>query len=227
MVNSVSNIASANNVSPNKGSLGKDDFLKLMIQQLKNQDPLNPLDGTEYASQLAQFSSLEQLTNLNSSITKSMDINYMLTQSINNTMVATLIGKEVKIDGNNISAVGQEKIDLGYNLPTQAKSVTVKIMDSNGTVVKMIDGSVEAGTCKVSWDLYDNNGIKVRNGEYTFEVEAYNMAGEKMTIPTYKVGLIDGVRFSDKGSMLLVGGAEYSISDILEILNSLNDGGNK
>ncbi|MDQ7817310.1 MAG: flagellar hook capping FlgD N-terminal domain-containing protein [Melioribacteraceae bacterium] len=224
MVNSILNTNSANNVTPNKGTLGKDDFLKLMIQQLKNQDPLNPLDGTEYASQLAQFSSLEQLTNLNSSITKSMDINYLLTQSINNTMIATLIGKEVKIDGNNISAVGQEKIELGYNLPVQAKSVTVKIFDSNGTVVKMIDGTVEAGVSKVSWDLYDNNGIKVRNGEYTFEVDAYNMAGEKMTIPTYKVGLIDGVRFTDKGSMLLVGGAEYSISDILEILNN---GGNK
>lgn len=227
MINSVTNMASPNNVSANKGTLGKDDFLKLMIQQLKNQDPLNPLDGTDYASQLAQFSSLEQLTNLNSSITHSMDLNYMLTQSINNTMVATLIGKEVKLDGNNISAVGQEKIEIGYNLPVQARSVTVKILDSYGNIVKMIDGSVEAGTCKVSWDLYDNNGTKVTNGEYKFEVEAYNMAGEQMTISSYKVGLIDGVRFSDKGSMLLVGGAEYSISDILEILNSLNNGGDK
>lgn len=227
MVNSITNTTSANNVSANKGTLGKDDFLKLMIQQLKNQDPLNPLDGTDYASQLAQFSSLEQLTNLNSSITQSMDLNYMLTQSINNTMVATLIGKEVKLDGNNISAVGQEKIDIGYNLPVQARSVTVKILDSNGTIIKMIDGSVEAGNCKVSWDLNDNNGTKVTNGEYKFEIEAYNMAGEQMTISSYKVGLIDGVRFSDKGSMLLVGGAEYSISDILEILNSLNNGGDK
>lgn len=226
MVNSITNTASTANVKENKGTLGKDDFLKLMIQQLKNQDPLNPLDGTEYASQLAQFSSLEQLTNLNSSITKSMDVNYMLTQSINNTMVATLIGKEVKIDGNNLTVIGQEKIDLGYNLPVQAKNVVVKVLDSNGNVVRLMDGSVEAGRAKVSWDLCDNNGEKVKNGNYTFEVEAYNMSGEKMKLSTYKIGLIDGVRFTQNGSMLLVGGAEYSISDILEILNSSNNGGN-
>jgi len=226
MVNSITNTASTANVKENKGTLGKDDFLKLMIQQLKNQDPLNPLDGTEYASQLAQFSSLEQLTNLNSSITKSMDVNYLLTQSINNTMVATLIGKEVKIDGNNLTVIGQEKIDLGYNLPVQAKNVVVKVLDSNGNVVRLMDGSVEAGRAKVSWDLCDNNGEKVKNGNYTFEVEAYNMSGEKMKLSTYKIGLIDGVRFTQNGSMLLVGGAEYSISDILEILNSSNNGGN-
>jgi len=226
MVNNITNSAATNNVKANKGTLGKDDFLKLMIQQLKNQDPLNPLDGTEYASQLAQFSSLEQLTNLNAAITKSMDVNYLLTQSINNTMVATLIGKEVKIDGNNLNVIGQEKIDLGYDLPVQAKNVVIKIYDNNGNVVKLLDGSVEAGRAKVCWDLSDNNGEKVKNGNYTFEVEAYNMSGEKMTLTTYKIGLIDGVRFTDKGSMLLVGGAEYSISDILEILNSSNNGGN-
>lgn len=227
MVNSITNATAAGMVKENKGTLGKDDFLKLMIQQLKNQDPLNPLDGTEYASQLAQFSSLEQLANLNSSITKSMDVNYLLTQSINNTMVANLIGKEVKISGNKISAVGQENIDIGYNLPVQAKSVVIKISDKNGNIVRMIDGTVEAGACKVSWDLCDNNGNKVNNGDYTFEVEAYNIGGEKMTLSTYKLGLIDGVRFTENGSMLLVGGAEYSISDILEILNRSNNGGNE
>ncbi|MEW6507410.1 MAG: flagellar hook capping FlgD N-terminal domain-containing protein [Bacteroidota bacterium] len=225
MVNNITNAAAASNVKANKGTLGKDDFLKLMIQQLKNQDPLNPLDGTEYASQLAQFSSLEQLTNLNASITKSMDVNYLLTQSINNTMVATLIGKEVKIDGNNLNVMDQEKIDLGYDLPAQAKNVVVKIVDSNGNVIRLLDGNADAGRSKVSWDLCDNNGEKVRNGNYTFEVEAYNMNGEKMTFSKYIIGLIDGVRFTNNGSMLLVGGAEYSISDILEILNSSFNGG--
>jgi flagellar basal-body rod modification protein FlgD len=225
MVNNITNAAAASNVKANKGTLGKDDFLKLMIQQLKNQDPLNPLDGTEYASQLAQFSSLEQLTNLNASITKSMDVNYLLTQSINNTMVATLIGKEVKIDGNSLNVMDQEKIDLGYDLPAQAKNVVVKIVDSNGNVIRLLDGNSDAGKSKVSWDLCDNNGEKVRNGNYTFEVEAYNMNGEKMTFSKYIIGLIDGVRFTNNGSMLLVGGAEYSISDILEILNSSFNGG--
>lgn len=122
-----------------KNALGKDDFLKMLIAQLKNQDPLNPLEGTEFAAQLAEFSSLEQLSNLNSYTKQSIDSNYLLTQSINNTLVATLIGKEVKIESAEINVNGQEKITLGYELATPASSVTIKIMDENGRVVKNID----------------------------------------------------------------------------------------
>ncbi len=226
MVDQVSSTTSSSQVSSSNSTLEKDDFLKLMIAQLKNQDPLNPLDGTDYASQLAEFSSLEQLTNLNSYMQQSIDTNYLLTQSINNTLMANLIGKEVKIDGESLSVVGQDNIDIGYNLPTQAKSVNIKIIDSNGTVVKTIEGSVEAGNNKVSWDLYDNNGTKVNNGDYTIEVEAYNMSGEEMTISSYKIGIIGGIRYTDEGTMLVIDGAEYSISDIIEVLNSSNNGGN-
>lgn len=227
MVDPVSNTSSSSSqVSSNNSTLDKDDFLKLMIAQLKNQDPLNPLDGTDYASQLAEFSSLEQLTNLNTYMQQSIDTNYLLTQSINNTLMANLIGKEVKIDGESLEVVGQDSIDLGYYLPTQAKSVTINILDENGTVVKTIDGSLEAGSNKVSWDLYDNNGTKVTNGSYTFEIEVYNMSGEEITVSSYKIGSIDGVRYTDNGTMLLIDGAEYSISDIIEVLNSSDNGGN-
>ncbi|MEW6193521.1 MAG: flagellar hook assembly protein FlgD [Bacteroidota bacterium] len=226
MVDPINSTTSSSQVSSNNSTLDKDDFLKLMIAQLKNQDPLNPLDGTDYASQLAEFSSLEQLTNLNSYMQQSIDTNYLLTQSINNTLMANLIGKEVKIDGETLSVVGQENIDIGYNLPAQAKNVNIKIVDSNGTVVKTIEAPVEAGSNKVSWDLYDNNGTKVNNGGYTIEIEAYNMSGEQMTVSSYKIGIIDGIRYTDDGTMLVIDGAEYSISDIIEVINSSNNGGN-
>lgn len=225
MVNEINSTNGSQTQTTNKTSLGKDDFLKLMIAQLKNQDPLNPMEGTEYASQLAQFSSLEQLTNLNSYLKQSIDSNFLLTQSVNNTMMANLIGKEVKVSGNDLNVVGQDSISLGYNLPTNAKSVIINIYNENGTLVKKLDGTKETGLNKLSWDLSDNNGVKVNNGTYYYEIEATNLYDEKMTLNSFKVGLIDGIRYSEFGTMLLIDGAEYSITDIMEILNNKNIGG--
>jgi len=206
-----------------KSSLGKDDFMKLMISQLKNQDPLNPMDGTQFSAQLAQFSSLEQLSNLNSYMKESIDANAILTQSINNTLITGLIGKDVKIGGGNVKLNGQESLILGYNLPSQAKSAQLNIYNESGTLVKTIDNlSTNSGDSKLSWDLTDNNGNKLPNGNYTFQVQALGNSGEVLSANLYKIGTLDGVRFTDQGTVLIVGGAEYSIADIAEVLNPQN-----
>jgi len=206
-----------------KSSLGKDDFMKLMISQLQNQDPLNPMDGTAFSAQLAQFSSLEQLTNLNTYMKQSIDANATLTQSINNTLITGLIGKGVKLSGGDIKVNGQDSITLGYNLPTEAKTAQINIYNESGALVKTLDGiSTTAGDNKLSWDLTDNNGNKLPKGNYKFEVDAVNLSGDNMTLDIYKVGTIDGVRFTDQGTVLLVGGAEYSLADIAEVLNNTN-----
>lgn len=232
MVDSVTNLintSSVKNTRTSKSTLGKDDFLKLMISQLKNQDPLSPMDGTQYAAQLAQFSSLEQLTNLNDAVKLSMETNSQLTQAINNTMMATLIGKDVKLDGNKLILSGQENITLGYNLPVEAKNVQLKIYNANGALVKTMNvDSSKIGDNKLSWDLTDNSGNKLTNGNYTFAVEATNLNGEAMTVSLFKYGTIDGVKFTnDKGTVILINGAQYSISDISEVLNPNNKGDGK
>ncbi len=212
-----------NNATNTKGKseLGKDDFLKLMITQLKNQDPTEPLDSSAYASQLAQFSSLEQLTNINTSLNTSLDANYLLTQSINNTMSASWIGKDAKLSGNVLSNNGQEKISLGYNLPAEASDVTIKIYNKSGALVKTIENCEKnAGDHKLSWDFYDNNGVKLSKGDYTFKVEAKTTDGKSMTVESYRIGTIDSVKYTTNGTVLMIGNVGYSLSDIAEILNS-------
>jgi flagellar basal-body rod modification protein FlgD len=207
-----------------KSELGKDDFLKLMITQLKNQDPTEPLDSSAYASQLAQFSSLEQLTNINTSLNTSLDANYLLTQSINNTMSASWIGKDAKLSGNVLNNNGQEKISLGYNLPAEASDVTIKIYNKSGALVKTIENCEKnAGDHKLSWDFYDNNGVKLAKGDYTFSVEAKTTDGKSMTVESYRIGTIDSVKYTSSGTVLMIGNVGYSLSDIAEILNSTGD----
>ena len=227
MFNSVGSINSVNfNEPKGKSVLGKDDFMKLMLMQLKNQDPLSPLDGTEFASQLAQFGSLEQLTNMNKSLETSINANYQLTQSINNTLTAALIGKEVKIEGSGLTYKGQEEIAIGYNLPSNAESVTIKVYDKFGNIVKTINNlSNLSGDHKLFWDFTDNNGEKVPFGEYTFEVDARNSERQNIKVKMYKIGTIDSIKFSENGTRLVVNGVEYLLSDILEIMNPNASGG--
>ncbi len=223
-VNNLDFIGNSNAYQPQPGKtqLGKDDFLHLMIEQMKYQDPLNPLDGTEFTAQLAQFSSLEQLSNMNDLLNASINANYQLIQAVNNTMTATLIGKEIKIDNTNISYTGQENAYIGYKLPADASNVTIKIYDENGNVVRTIDDvATSSGTHKVSWDFTDDNGNKVPQGNYSFKVEATAMNGEdEMTFDYYQVGIIEGIKFTQNGTMLVVNGAEIPLSDVMEIFQS-------
>ncbi len=206
-------------------NMDKDAFLELMIAQLKNQDPLDPMDGTEYASQLAQFTSLEQLTNLNESMNKSIEADYFLSQSINNTLTATLIGNDVKLASPTLHNVGQDNAEFGYTLPVDASKVTVKIYNEHGALIKTIEKeNTPSGDHKLSWDFFDDNGNKVPQGKYSFKIEATNAKGEKMNVSSYGVGTIDGVKFGENGTTLIVDGVEYSLADIIEILNHSSEG---
>lgn len=226
MVNAISNQVNTFVAEAQGGDeMDKDAFLKLMIAQLQNQNPLEPMDGTEYAAQLAQFSSLEQLTNLNETMNTSIDADYYLTQSINNTLTATLIGNDVKLASPTLNNIGQDDIEFGYQLPADASSVTIEIYNENGALVRTIsEADTSSGDHKLSWDFSDNNGKKLPEGSYTFEIEATDTQGEDMVVETYGIGRIDGVKFGEDGTTLIVGGIEYNLADIIEILNHSSEG---
>lgn len=223
----INNVNSTWNSTPvykdSQDIMGKDDFLRLMIEQLKNQDPLNPMDNEQFASQLAQYSSLEQLTNINSSLRESIDANYMLTQSINNTLTATLIGKEVKFDSQALIKQGNNRAGFGYTLSSNVSNVTVNIYDASGKLVrKMENQNNTQGEHKLSWDFTDNDGKKLPDGNYRVEIEVKNGEQNYMA-QVFQYGFISGVKFTDFGTKILIDGREYLLSDITEILDSTDN----
>jgi flagellar basal-body rod modification protein FlgD len=226
MDTTVANAIGAYNITPGgassgKSVLGKDDFMKLMIAQLKYQDPLSPMEGSEYASQLAQFSSLEQLSNMNTSLNSSVDANFQLAQAVNNTMSAALIGKEAKLNTNYIQFNKQESVNLGYNLGGDASKVKMNIYNQQGVLVKTLENLPKmSGDQSVEWDFTKSDGSKAEKGYYTFEVTAEGYNETSISASEYVTGLIGGVRFKDEGTMLLIGNVEYALGDVSEILNS-------
>ncbi len=201
-----------------KNTLGKQDFLNLLVSQMRNQDPLDPMKGTEFAAQLAQFSSLEQLTNLNTSMSQSLDANAILTQSINNGLSATFIGKDVRAAVDTFQYSGEGDVKVGYDLPSDASAVTVKVYDSNGTLVRTMNGDTGKGQSTLTWDGKSDKGANVASGKYSFKVEAVGTDGKAMAADKYVFGNIPGVRFKPEGTVFVIDGMEIALGNILEIM---------
>lgn len=220
-VSSATSSGSSGTQIQNTPVLGEHEFLKLLITQLQNQDPMNPLDSTQLASQLAQFSSVQELATLNQNVQSSMNANYILTQSINNTMAATLIGKKVKANTSNLNFDGKNPLTLGFNLSESASNVVIKIYDSNGNLVRTVNaGAHPAGDDRVEWDGKGDNGEFLQAGKYTFTVSASDAKGNYIQANQYFTGTVQGVKFSSNGAFLIVDGSEVSFSDVEEVLGN-------
>jgi flagellar basal-body rod modification protein FlgD len=203
-----STTASATNV------LGKDSFLKLLITQMKNQDPLSPMDNTAFVAQLAQFSSLEQMQNLNSKIDSALQLG----QSMNNANASGLIGREVRASGNSVSLTSGGSADLGYFLSAAADQVTVTVSDSQGNLVRTFAGaSGTAGDNSVAWDGLTSSGNRAPAGSYTFKVIATDTSGAAVTATPLVNGVVSGVTYRSGVAYLMVNGREVPFSDLLEV----------
>jgi flagellar basal-body rod modification protein FlgD len=201
-----------------KSTLGKDDFLSLLVTQMRYQDPMNPMQGAEFAAQLAQFSSLEQLTNINSNLQESLTANSLLSGSINNALSATFIGKEVRATSDAFGYTGAGSVKLGYSLPDAAETTVVKILDSAGNVIRTIDGGTARGQNTLTWDGRNDRGETAGAGNYTFKVEAKDSAGDVLEASTSIYGKVAGVRFKSSGTVFVIDGVEISLANVVEIM---------
>jgi len=195
--------------------MGKEDFLHLLTTQLANQDPLNPMDNTQFASQLAEFSGLEQLINIG----KGME-QLALAQAVNNgTDMVGFIGKEVVFQGNSFSYGGEGGEDLTIDLAAPASKVTVSVYDDEGTLVSTFEaGPMEEGVGEVRWDGTDLNGQPVEAGDYTFEVSAEDADGGWVEARARRSGVVTGVTYESGYPELVVGGRKVAVGDIVEVI---------
>jgi flagellar basal-body rod modification protein FlgD len=190
-------------------ALGKEDFLKMLVAQLKNQDPLNPMDGTDFTAQLAQFSSLEQLSNLNTQIQNQT----LSMTSMAHSQAVNMIGKSVTVSGTNTLTANGQPLDIGYSLDGDASQVIISILDKLGNVVETLNASDQkSGQNSITWDM--SAGTK---GDYTFQVLAKDASGNDVTANASTKGTVEAVQFKDNQIYLIVNGQQVPFSDVTHI----------
>ena len=199
-----------------KNMLGKEDFLLMLITQLRCQDPLSPMESTEFTAQLAQFSSLEQLQDTNERLE-----NIQLYQaSLNNSQAAGFIGKSVTAMGDRISLENGIAPEMKFALDGDAAEVSVNIYNENDELVKNIEaGSLSSGEQTVAWDMTDNNGNLLSDGIYRFEVMASDLNGEAINSKTFMSGKVTGIEFKNNAAYLVTDEQIIPMSSVLSISN--------
>lgn len=188
-------------------------FMALLVAQLKNQDPLEPMDNAQVTSQMAQLNTVTGINNLNNTMEQ-----MAATFSSGQTLQATnMLGRTVMVEGNGLTL--REGVAPGaFELKQAADSVKVNVLSSSGSVIRTIDsGALSKGVHEFNWDGKNNDGTTVGNGSYRFEVVA-TAAGEEANVVTLSQALVQGVRNESTGALLLTSdGGEVSLSDIKQI----------
>ncbi len=195
--------------------LGKDDFLQLLITKMTHQDPLNPMQDEDFVAQLAQFSSLEQMANINESLQQSLDWDYLQMQTINNTMATSLIGKEVSASYSGVYLDDINEPGISFITDRYASEAEINIYDSSGNKIRTIDAEdLGAGTQTFTWDGRDSRGNRVDEGYYTIGITALDKDGESFNPSTLLTGKVTAVSYKEGSAYLQVNGVEIPLADI-------------
>lgn len=189
-------------------------FLTLLMSQIKNQDPLNPLDNAQVTSQLAQLNTVTGIEKLNSTLSQLLD-GYGETQGM---QAAQVIGKNVMVAGNTLPLAAGNAFG-GISLEGNADKVSVTIKDKAGRVVQTQElGEHPAGTFYFVWDGKDTAGNAQVEGDYTFSVTA-SANGEKVAANTAQIGTVSAVVRDKSGFLLDLGSlGQFAFKDVQQIL---------
>jgi len=203
--------------------MGQQEFLQLLVAQMRNQDPINPLDSKEFAAQLAQFNSVEQLINVNSGLSTLQGSQDMMSASLTNSMAASMTGKHVKALSSEIYLAPGGQSNIQYKLQNSASDVEIVIRNESGSEVRREKLSgVAGGDNQWSWDGRNDAGDRMADGNYHVEIQASN-EGSKVNALTYVEGTVGKVRYTGSGVFLHVNGVNVSIGDVEEVAQNSNE----
>ncbi len=189
-----------------------DTFLVLLTEQLKNQDPLSPLDSNEFVGQLVQFSGVEQQINQNRNLESLISLN-----AINSaTSAVGFIGKEVDVLGPTTDLVNGSA-RWTYASANGATAVSILVKDANGKIVFQTEGDTGSGDHSFNWDGRDNIGTLLADGSYDLEVSALDANGNLLSTSVSTSHVVTGADFSGLEPALLVGDNRISFANILAV----------
>ena len=200
-------------VEDRRQDLGRDSFLTLFIAQLEHQDPLNPVESQEFTAQLAQFSSLEQLYNLN----ETLDSIKTSQEESSRFEVLNMIGKDIMAEGAILALTPDDPAVGGFVLDGSA-NCQVYILDADGYPIReMALGVLGPGEHTFTWDGEDDAGIFQQSGAYGFEVIAKDVLGERVPVAAMIRGQVTRINLEDAVPMLYVGDIPVSLSSVVDI----------
>lgn len=194
-------------------TLGKDGFMKLLAHQLKNQDPMKPMDQKDFSSNLAQFSQLEQLTAMN----KKFDGLTANNDNEKRFQGASFLGKKIVTSGTTVDYSGEgNNVELPFYLDRAAKNVMVRIYDKKNQMIGKIDQvDLGKGQQGVVWDGVGLDGQLAPKDSYHFDVIAFDDKNEKFMGATRAEGTVTGVRFENGETILdVAGGKKVFLKDV-------------
>lgn len=197
-------------------ALGRDAFLKLLVAQLKNQDPLKPQDNSAFVAELAQFSNLEQAMGVNDRL----DAMMLQNQGMQNSNVVAMVGSIATVRGSMVTTDGSGLgVPVAFTLDRASDQTVVTITDQAGRVVRTLDlGGRAAGVNRIQWDGRSDDGIVQPKGTYSVNVRAMDENDGTVVVSQETTGTLKGVSF-DKGYPVLhlSNGVSVPVSDLLRV----------
>jgi flagellar basal-body rod modification protein FlgD len=215
--NSANDSASTTSSNANSAASLQSTFLTLLVTQLQNQDPTNPMDSSQLTSQLAEINTVSGIAQLNQTLTS---LQTQLTQN-QQVSASTLLGKTVFAPGSNVQVSSGTPSTSGVNLSGAATDLTLTIKDKNGNTVRTIDeGAQPAGLSVNAWDGKDSNGNVVPDGTYTISATAASATSTAVTATTITLNTVTSVIQQPDGSvgLTLSDGDVVSLGSIVDIL---------
>ncbi len=215
MIGSIGDVSAAGATgasSTNRTQLGKEDFLQLLVTQLRNQDPLSPLQPHEFAAQLAEFGNVEQLINLNASIAQQTATAQLEALVAQTSLSASLIGRRILAEGNQVVVPEAGTAQVQVEIAEGGGNAVLEIFDTAGQLVRSVEiGAVEGGRRDLA--LPED----LPPGTYEFAVRVTTEDGDEVPVITYTSGVVDGVHFRNGQIVLRMGSVEVLLDALVEI----------